>query len=425
MEIVLLGVNHRTASVELRERVAFSPEKARRAAAELRSRGVLAETLVLSTCNRSEVYGVPTETPLETMAELERYFAALHELDPALLTGNLYRHRDAGVVRHVFRVAAGLDSMLLGEAEILGQVRDAYQAALEFGATGPVLNRMFQAALEVGKRVRAETEIGTRPVSVAFAGVKLAEQIFGKLAKHSALILGAGTVGEQVVEHLSDRGIARLMVANRSAERAREMAARWNAEVVAWSDLESALCEPDMVVSSVGAEEAVLARPMVERAMAARGNRALFLIDLGVPRNISAEAGALYNVYLYNVDDLSEIVENNKRARAGEIPRVEELIDEHILKFQTWQSGVEITAVLRDLREKIAQEREGFLRERLASAENISAAERERISRLAEELLERVVVNPVARLRGVHELRQRLADLEAVRRLFGLDQEKS
>jgi glutamyl-tRNA reductase len=424
MEIVLLGVNHRTASVELRERVAFSPEKARRAAAELRSLGVLAETLVLSTCNRSEVYGVPTETPLETMAELERYFAALHELDPALLNGNLYRHRDAGVVRHVFRVAAGLDSMLLGEAEILGQVRDAYQAALEFGATGPVLNRMFQAALEVGKRVRSETEIGTRPVSVAFAGVKLAEQIFGKLTKHSALILGAGTVGEQVVEHLHDRGIARLMVANRSAERAREMAAKWNAEVVPWSDLEPALREPDMVVSSVSAEEAVLARPMLERAMAARGNRALFLIDLGVPRNISAEAGELYNVYLYNVDNLAEIVENNKRARAGEIPRVEALIDEHILKFQTWQSGVEITAVLRDLRERMAQEREGFLRERLAGAENISAAERERISRLAEELLERVVVNPVARLRGEHELRQRLADLEAVRRLFGLDQEK-
>jgi glutamyl-tRNA reductase len=328
------------------------------------------------------------------------------------------------VVRHVFRVAAGLDSMFLGEAEILGQVRDAYQAALEFGATGPVLNRMFQAALEVGKRVRTETEIGTRPVSVAFAGVKLAEQIFGKLAKHTALILGAGTVGEQVVEHLHDRGIARLIVANRSADRAREMAARWNAEVVAWSDLESALREPDMVVSSVSAEEAVLARPMLERAMAARGNKALFLIDLGVPRNISADAGALYNVYLYNVDDLSEIVENNKRARAGEIPRVEALIDEHIVKFQTWQSGVEIAAVLRDLREKMTQERDGFLRERLAGAENISATERERIFKLAEELLEHVVVNPVVRLRGVDDLRQRLQDLEAMRRLFGLDQEK-
>lgn len=424
MDIVLLGVNHRTASVELRERLAFSPEKAQRAAAELRSRGVLAETLVLSTCNRSELYGVPPESPVETLAELERYFASLHELDPQLLSGNLYRHRDEAVVRHVFRVSAGLDSMFLGEAEILGQVRDAYQAAFEYGATGPVLNRMFQAALEVGKRVRTETEIGTRPVSVAFAGVKLAEQIFGKLSSHCALILGAGAVGEQVVEHLHDRGISRLLVANRSLERARELAARWSADVVAWSDLEDALELPDMVVCSVGAEDAVLPRPVIERAMEARENRALFLIDLGVPRNVAPDAGGLYNVYLYNVDDLAEIVEQNKRARAGEIPRVEAIIEEHIAKFHAWQSGVEITAVLRDLRAKLGEEREAFLKERLAGAEKMSAAERERIAKMAEELIERLVLNPVARIRGGSDLRRRVADLEAVRRLFGLDQEK-
>ncbi len=424
MEIVLLGMNHRTAPVELRERVAFSAEQARLASAELRSRGVLAETMILSTCNRSELYGVPPESSEEAMMELERYFASLHEIDPAVLNSSLYRHRDVGVVRHVFRVAAGLDSMLLGEAEILGQVRDAYQAALEYGATGPVLNRMFQAALEVGKRVRSETEIGTRPVSVAFAGVKLAEQIFGKLSKHSALILGAGTVGEQVVEHLNDRGIARLLVANRSRERARELAARWNAEVVDWEDVERALIFPDMVVSSVSAAEAVLERGMIERAMAARGNRAMFLIDLGVPRNIAAEASELYNVYLYNVDDLAEIVEHNKSARAGEIPRVETIIEEHVRKFQDWQAGVEITAVLNDLRAKLGQEREEFLRERLAQAENISPAEREHITKLAKELLEDVLVSRVTRLRNVRDLRGRLRDLEAVRRLFGLDQEK-
>lgn len=424
MEIVLLGVNHRTASLELRERVAFSLEKTKRATEELRSHGLLAETLVLSTCNRSELYGVPPESSAETLEKLERYFAALHELDPGALSGTLYLHRDTGVVRHVFRVAAGLDSMLLGEAEILGQVREAYQAAYNLGATGPVLNRMFQAALEVGKRVRTETEIGTRPVSVAFAGVKLAEQIFGKLGSRCALILGAGTVGEQVVEHLHDRGIARLLVANRSPERARELAARWNGEVIDWSQVERALELPDMVVSSVGSEEAILARPMIERAMAARENRALFLIDLGVPRNITPEAGKLYNVYLYNVDDLAEIVEQNKRARAGEIPRVETIIEEHVTKFQAWQAGVEITAVLRDLRAKLGEQREAFLRERLANTGNISAADRERIGRLAEELLERMVVEPVGRLRNAAELRQRLADLEAVRRLFDLDQEK-
>jgi glutamyl-tRNA reductase len=424
MEIVLLGLNHRTAPVELRERVAFSPEKAGRAASELRERGLLAETLVLSTCNRSELYGVPQESAAETIPQLERYFASLHELDLAVLGASLYHHRDHGVVRHVFRVAAGLDSMLLGEAEILGQVRAAYQAAYELGATGPVLNRMFQAALEVGKRVRTETEIGTRPVSVAFAGVKLAEQIFGKLSKHCALILGAGTVSEQVVEHLRDRGIARLLVANRSRERARELAARWKAEVIEWEKVEDALAVPDMVVSSVGAEQAVISRATVERAMQKRENRALFLIDLGVPRNVAPEAGKLYNVYLYNVDDLAEIVEGNKRARAGEIPRVEAIIEEHVLKFQAWQTGVEVASVLRDLRAKLAQERDAFLRERSGKTEGLTSAEQERMTRLAEELLERLVISPVEHVRDERELRRKIADLDAVRRVFRLDQEK-
>ncbi len=208
------------------------------------------------------------------------------------LGASLYKRRDRDAVRHLFRVAAGLDSMLLGEAEILGQVRDAYQIALDHGATGPVLNRMFQAALEVGKRVRSETDIGKRPVSVAFAGVKLAEQIFGSLRGHSALILGAGATGEQVVGHLRDRGISKLRVANRSRERAQELATRVGAEVVEWEALPAALEWPDMIVSSVASPEPVLSREMIERAMAARSNRQLFMIDLGMPRNVAANVYA-------------------------------------------------------------------------------------------------------------------------------------
>src|SRR6266568_5124726 len=192
MEIVLIGLNHRTATVELRERIAFSVEQACEAADQLRSRGILEETLVLSTCNRSELYGVPRELADDSTGAVERFLASFHQLPPAELNGSLYRHRDRSAVHHLFRVAAGLDSMLLGEAEILGQVREAYRVALDHGATGPVLNRMFQGALEVGKRVRSETEIGTRPVSVAFAGVKLAERIFGRMNNHRALIVGAG-----------------------------------------------------------------------------------------------------------------------------------------------------------------------------------------------------------------------------------------
>jgi len=424
VQIVLIGLNHRTASVETRERVAFNSEQACRAADELRSRGILEETLVLSTCNRSELYGVPPETQSDSAAQMEDFLTSFHGMRPEELNGSLYRHYDRDAVRHLFRVAAGLDSLLLGEAEILGQVREAYRLALEHGATGPVLNRMFQGALEAGKRVRAETEIGARAMSVATAGVKLAERIFGKLRGHTSLILGAGAVGEQVVEQMRIRGIARVLVANRSRTRGEELAQRMGAECVAWENLEQALQWPNIVVSSVGSDERVLTRAMVEQAMAARSNRALFLIDLGVPRNIEAEAGKLYNVYLYNLDNLAEIVEQNKSARAGEVPHAEAIVDEHVGKFQSWQASLEATWLLGSLREKLHNERAAFLAERLAAMSHLSAEDRERFGRITEELLERLVLDAAERVRSDRELRHKVQTLEALRDLFRLPREK-
>src|SRR5216683_1908702 len=296
MEIVLVGLNHRSAPVEVREKVSFTNDQARQAAEELRARGILHETLVLSTCNRSEVYGVPPETTRESAAALANYLSSFHSVELELLSPSLYHHYDRYAVRHLFRVASGLDSMMLGEAEILGQVREAYRIAYEQGATGPVLNRLFQGALEVGKRVRAETELGTRPMSVASAGVKLAERIFGKLNERSALVLGAGTISEQVVEQLRSRGIARLFVMNRSRERAEKLAQQFGGKIVGWGEWETALKGPDVVVASLSAVQPVLRREMLARAMAARGNRALLLMDLGLPRNIEAAAAELYNV---------------------------------------------------------------------------------------------------------------------------------
>src|SRR3984893_4089909 len=296
MEIVLVGLNHRTAPVELRERLSSTAEQARRAADELRSRGLLEESLVLSTCNRSEVYGVPPEACHECAPGLSSFLSEFHSIRPDVLNGVLYQHYDRAAVRHLFRVSAGLDSLLLGEAEILGQVREAYRFAHEYGATGPVLNRLFQGALETGKRVRSETELGTRPMSVAAAGVKLAERIFGKLADRSALVLGAGTISEQVVSTLRDRGITHLYVMNRSRERADELATRIGGKVVGWGEWETALKVADVVVSSVASEEPVLRREILQAAMSARGNRALFLMDLGMPRNTEASAAELYNL---------------------------------------------------------------------------------------------------------------------------------
>jgi glutamyl-tRNA reductase len=427
VEIVLIGLNHRTAPVELRERVSFTQEAARLASEELRSQGVLSETLVLSTCNRSELYGVPPESTLsakDSAGAMELFLATFHKIEPAMLNGRLYRRHDREAVRHIFRVAAGLDSMMLGEAEILGQIREAYRIAVDHGGTGPVLNRLFQSALEVGKRVRAETQISARPMSVAFAGVKLAERIFGSLRSHSALILGAGSTGEQVVAHLRDRGISRLGVANRSRQRAIELAERFGAEVVDWEALDSALIWPDMVVCSVASPESIVSRAAVERAMAARSNRPLLFIDLGVPRNVAPGAASLYNVYVFGVDDLKEIVEQNKRAREAEIPKVELLVEEHVTKFESWQAGVEASAVLRELRSRLGTEREAFLRERLGSMNHLSAEDKQRISSLMDELLDRVLLEPAEQLKAVPDLRRKLQNLEALRDLFRLDQGK-
>lgn len=421
IRVALIGCSHRTAPVELRERVAFTPEQSIQAAAELRRQGILEEAVVLSTCNRSELYGVPAESDDSFADAMEEFLTSFHGLSRAELNGRTYHWSGADAVRHLYRVAAGLDSMLLGEAEILGQLRTAYSQALDHGATGPVLNRAFQGALEVGKRVRAETEVGARPMSVALAGVRLAERVFGNLKGHSALIIGAGAVAEQVVEHLRNRGIGMLQVVNRTDERAADLAMRGRAEAIAWNSLEKVLGAADVIVTSVAATEPVLRRPMLAAALEARGGRPIFVIDLGVPRNVAPEAAGLYNLYLYNIDDLGEVVEQNKRAREAEIPRAEAIIAEHVAKFESWRAVLEAGSIIEDLRGQFHKQREELIRERLAGAVNLSAGERERLMKITHELIERVLEEPGQRLRHGASMRGRIGAIEAVRHLFGLD----
>ncbi|HEY6126887.1 MAG TPA: glutamyl-tRNA reductase [Candidatus Acidoferrum sp.] len=423
MEIVLVGLNHRSAPVEVRERVSFTNDQARRAAEELRARGILHETLVLSTCNRSEVYGVPPETSCESATALSNYLSSFHSVQLDLLTPSLYHHYDRHAVHHLFRVAAGLDSMMLGEAEILGQVREAYRAAYEQGATGPILNRLFQGALEVGKRVRSETELGARPMSVASAGVKLAERIFGKLQERAALVLGAGMISEQVVSQLRDRNIARLFVMNRSLERADHLARQFAGKVIAWDDWESALILPDVIVTSISSEQPVLLRSHLEKAMAARGNRPLFVMDLGVPRNVDPRAADLYNFYLYNLDDLVQIVQQNRSARESEVPRAESIVDEHVGKFLTWQASVELIGVVEALRNKLKCERAEFIRERAQKVPGLTAEQRQHVEIMIDDLLEKMLLDPARRLQGEKDLRRKIQQVEAIRDLFLPDRE--
>jgi glutamyl-tRNA reductase len=424
IKVALIGCNHLTAPVELRERIVFSTQQALRAADDLRHQGILEEAVVLSTCNRSELYGVPGDLSTSATEAMEEYFTSFHQIPRDDLHGRLYRWTGPEAVRHLYRVAAGLDSMLLGEAEILGQLRSAYNQALDHGATGPILNRMFQGALEVGKRVRSETEVGARPMSVALAGVKLAERVFGNLKGHSALILGAGAVAEQVVEHMRARGIGSLRVVNRSFDRAAELAQRVGGEAVAWESLESALGIPDILVTSVTASGPVLTRALLERALAARSGRPIFVVDLAVPRNVGEDAAGLYNLYLYNIDDLGEIVSQNKKARESEIPQVEAIISEHIDKFEAWRGALEAGSIVNDLRGQFHQQREALIREQLKNMEEVSPQERDRIAHITEKLIERLLEQPEEKLKHGRGMRGRLAGLEAMRHLFGLDEDK-
>jgi len=424
MEIVLVGLNFRTAPVEVREKVSFSADQARKAGEELRTQGILEETLVLSTCNRTEIYGVHADGNRESAGALSTYLSGFHSLRPDVLNSSLYHHYDHDAVRHLFRVSAGLDSMLLGEAEILGQVREAYLHAHESHVTGPVLNRLFQAALEIGKRVRAETELGTRPMGVASAGMKLAERIFGKLSDRSALVLGAGTISEQVVSQLRGRKIKNLYLSNRSRDKAEELARQYDGKVMDWGVWDNALKLPDVIVSAVGVQDTLLTRAMIERAMSARGNRALFLMDLGLPRNIEPAAADLYNVYLYAMDDLTEIVNQNRSARQTEVPKAEALVEEHVGKFISWQASVQLIGVLETLRGSLKERRAAFLHDKLSGMNHFSEEDREHIGNMMDELIEKLLIAPAERLRSEKEHRKKIQNVEALRDLYLSDREK-
>ncbi len=375
MEVILIGTSHHTAPVGLRERVAFSAEQAREAVSQLRNRGILKEALILSTCNRSELYGVPAGGPTECAAAAESFLGSFHQLTEKELTGALYRRRGWDVARHIFRVAAGLDSMMLGEAEILGQVREAYRAALSGGATGRVLNRVFQDALAVGKRVRTETRLGALPMSVALASVRLAEQVFSGFDRRRALVMGAGATSEQVTRHLFDRGNPDVRVANRTIQNALGLAARFGVDAVPWENLSAVLEWPDLVITSVSAPEPILTQEMLRQTMRARGNQTLMIIDLGVPRNVATGASVLNNLRLFNIDDLTEIVEQNKRARQEEVPHAEAIVEEQLENFRRWHAWGNQQSPRAEDRAIPAAEAVTAWRERLAASSTGSMTE--------------------------------------------------
>ncbi len=394
MTLLAFGINHKTAPVEIRERVAFQPEQVGAALRDLVAHAPVSEAAIISTCNRTELI-CQTESP-DADAVIE-WFRAYHQLGADEVAPYIYAHPDSQAVRHILRVASGLDSLVLGEPQILGQIKSAYQTASNAGTIGRLLNRLFQYTFSVAKQVRSDTAIGANPVSVAFAAVSLSRQIFSDLGRHSALLIGAGETIELVARHLREQGVRRMIIANRTLERARQLSRQVEGEAMVLADVPQALVEADIVISSTASPLPILGKGMVERALKQRKHRPMFMVDLAVPRDIEPEAGELNDVYLYTVDDLHTVIEENRRSRAAAAEEAEEIIDSQVEQFMGWLRSLDAVQTIRHYREQAEHIRD----ETLADARRQLAAGKdpeEVLAELARLLTSRLIHSPTAQL---------------------------
>ncbi|MFA7386964.1 MAG: glutamyl-tRNA reductase [Thiohalobacteraceae bacterium] len=347
MSLIALGINHRTAPVDIRERVAFPAERLPTALNELQQLPQVRSAAILSTCNRTEIYCGVTGGDAEALVD---WLCTHHHLPPDQLGPYLYIYPDQEAVRHMFRVAAGLDSMILGEPQILGQMKSAYQSAVDAGTLDTQLSKLFQHTFSVAKQIRTDTAIGASPVSVAFAAVSLARQIFGDLDKQTALLIGAGETIELAARHLADHNIGRLIVANRTAERAHTLAAQFDGYAIALAEMPAHLIEADIVISSTASPLPILGKGAVERALKKRKHRPIFMVDIAVPRDIEAEVAELEDIYLYTVDDLQEVIQENLKSRQAAAEQAEEIVDVQCVHFTGWLRSLDAVATIRDFR---------------------------------------------------------------------------
>jgi glutamyl-tRNA reductase len=410
-------MNHRSAPVEVRERVAFPPCAGRSFLRRLKDYGVVSEAVLLSTCNRTEVYAV-----VEDEGARGRMLDLLAEdrgVERASLEQDTYWLTDAQAVRHLYRVASSLDSMVVGEGQILGQVREAYRAATEEHCAGQILNRLFHTSLRVGKKIRSETGIGESSLSVPRVAVKLAEEVFGDLAVRRALVLGAGDMSELVVEHLKDKGVADLLIANRTPERARLLAHRVGGRAVPFDALPAELPEVDVVVSSTGSGEWVVQSETVAGALALR-SEPLFFIDIAVPRDVDPVVQTLGSVYLYDIDDLQAVVERNAEGRQDAAEQGEAMISPSVLEFMGWLSTLHVVPLIQELRDGAEQIRRHELARALRRME-LSPEEAASVERMSHSLVNKLLHGPIQEIKARAESGSPLESSEIRRRLMALD----
>lgn len=394
--IFCFGLSHHTAPIAVREKVAFSPESLAAAHRDLLEQGLAKETLIVSTCNRTEIY-VHGGQGYHRQA-LQDWLCHFHGVDPRLLDGHIYYASDAEAVRHLFHVACGLDSMIIGEPQILGQVKDAYQAAADNGAAGPVLNRLLHWAFRVAKRVRSETAIGSAPVSVAYAAVSLAKQLLGSLEGRSVLLIGAGDTIELVAIHLREHGVGRFAVANRSAERGQQLAEKFTGDAHALEAIPQLLHDADMVVSCTASLLPIVTLETISAVMAQRARGDLMLVDLAVPRDIAQEVEGVEQCFLYTLDDLNDIAQAGVRARREAAAAAELIIAEEVGEFQQWRESLDVVPAIRRLRDHVEDRRQEEVRRFMRYLDQ-GQDPRAVLNAFSKALMNKVLHDPIATLR--------------------------
>jgi glutamyl-tRNA reductase len=418
MSLLAIGINHNTAPVELREKVAFAPDKLSDALHQLRMQAHVKGSVILSTCNRTEVYCEikPTDKSL-----LFHWLSQYHQVDPRELEPSIYIHEEEAAIRHLMRVCSGLDSLVLGEPQILGQVKQAYSESRELAAIDTSIDKLFQKAFSVAKRVRTETEIGGNAVSVAYAACTLARHIFESLSDSSVLLVGAGETIELVAKHLAAHGCKQVIVANRTRDRALNLANQFgfNTQVIRLEEIPDYLAKADIVFSSTASPLPIIGKGMVEKAIKARRHQPMLLVDIAVPRDIEVEVGEISDVYLYSVDDLQSIVDNNIELRKVEAIQAEAIVDEESAAFMTWIRSLHAVDSIREYRSKADSMREELLAKSLQALGSGSNPEKV-LQELSHKLTNKLIHAPTRALQQAAEQSDPVK-LAIIRQSLGLD----
>ncbi|MEC4675961.1 MAG: glutamyl-tRNA reductase [Nitrospirota bacterium] len=418
MNILVIGLNHRTAALELREKLAFNGPRLEEGLLKIRELPAVNESLIISTCNRVEIYLNTDETD-RAIESIKDFLVNFFGIEKESLEAALYVYDEMKAARHIFRVASSLDSMVVGEPQILGQIKDAFDFALKQKSTGVLLNRLFKKSISVAKRVRTETRIAQNAVSISFAAVELAKKIFTDLTEKSFMLLGAGEMAELAAKHIITSGVRDIVVANRTYERACELAEEFNGRPVKFDDFIHEMAHCDILICSTGAENYVLMKSRMQKVMKERKNRPVFIIDISVPRNIDPGINELNNVYLYDVDDLQGVIETNILERQKEAAKAEEIVEDEIETFRKWMSSLDAVPTVIALREKAESIKKEEMERLLNCLPDLRDKDRQAIENMANSIINKLIHAPTTALKEESEDRDIL--IATIKKLYKIN----